>query len=53
MDRNEAMLDPRSLYSLMFSPSQPNVIAVTGRQSVEIIDIRDIDEYCRLFPFYN
>ena len=42
---NAAMFGSPSLYSLMFSPADYNVLAVTGSISVDLFDIRKLKKY--------
>ena len=45
LDSFEEMMDPCTLHSIMFSPTDSNVVAVTGGDTLELFDIRDLEEY--------
>ena len=56
VDPLDDMIDPRSSFSLMFSPANCNVLVVAGTYSVDLFDIRNLEEYfikINWFTFLN
>lgn len=44
-DEYEEMFEPRSYHSVMFSPADPSVVVVSACDSVQLFDIRNLEEY--------